>query len=766
MADYAAELAELMPEKTTIPRQGVGINVKRLIKLRGRLMALVALAIFVPAFALVYLFIPREFVASTDIEFRAATPRILTDADRNISGTPAYESFVNTQIQLIMGYPILSRVLDNDAIKAIPEIAMRNDALHYLRGRLDADSQMRTELVRFSFRHEDRNIALTVLDTVLSEYEEYLREQESVQGNIARRALADQEDALGQELQQQRSQIVALRKELGVPVGETAGMDPTETESYRINLANAEGDITRADTALRQSRNLVERVENFLQQWRANPREPIYALGVEERVNINPNVNLLAGQLAGVQQELATLEETYVEGAPQLSVKRSEVAGIESKLEQVRATARGDVLQSLLAEYEFEIIANESNLEDAVDRRERFLALLREYDEVRVELSQGLAELAELERRSTYTRDQLQSLQNRLMNISIESQAPARVSVVGSATAPGDPENTQRLRFWLVSFLAAVMGGIGAGLLKETTDQNVRSAEDVAYVTDLPILASVPDSREDRLPPDVRIATVSADYPGSMTADEFRRAVARILHAGKRAGETKTCVVASPARGDGKTTLACNLALILAQADRRVLLVDVDSRNPGVERCFGLTPSAGLGEMLSGASLEHDPDRSTAYENLFVLGPGLHSEDMIERLASRDMADFLEGAEELFDHIIIDTPASLLMAETRLLAPLADGVVVVAGAGVSSFGMLRRALRSIQDSGGNIMGMVVNRVRHAPGGYMRENRESYYRRNTGHRQGNGAGISRPRRNRGQAPAIVLVDEDDHDQRRS
>lgn len=762
MADYAAEFAELMPEKTTLPRQGVGINVKRLLKLRGQLMAIVAVAIAVPACVAVFFLVPREYVASQDIEFRATTQRILTDAERNISGTPAYESFVNTQIQLITGYPILSRVLDNDAVKAIPAIASRDDALFYLRDRLEAETQIRTELVRFTFRHEDRNIALTVLETVLSEYNGYLEEQETEQGNISRRALADQEESLAQELNQQREQILALRKELGVPVGEEAGVEPTETESFRINLANAEGDITSADTALRQSRKLVERVEAFLAQWQANPSEPIYALGVEERVNLNPNVTLLAEQVAAEQQEMASLEEIYVEDAPQLEVKRSEVRGVENKLEEVRAKARGDALRSLLAEYEFEVVSNESNLEDAVDRRERFMGLLEEYDEERVELSQGLAELAELERRSTYTRDQLQALRNRMMNLSIESQAPARVSVVGEVSAPGEPESTERQKLWLVSLLAAIMGGIAVGLLKETTDQNIRSAEDVAYVTDLPVLAAIPDISEDRLPADAQIATVSADYPGSMTADEFRRIVARILYAGRRAGETKTCVVASAARGDGKTTLACNLALILAQADRRVLLVDVDSRNPAVERCFGLTPSAGLGELLSGEGLDHDPDRSTAYENLFVMGPGLHSEDMLERLASRDMADFLEGAEEIFDHIIVDTPASLLMSETRLLAPLADGVVVATGAGISSFGMLRRALRSIEDSGGNIMGVVINRVRQAPGGYLRRNLESYYQQDTGHTVNGGARIPRPRRSGSTAPSIVLVDDDNED----
>ncbi len=185
--------------------------------------------------------------------------------------------------------------------------------------------------------------------------------------------------------------------------------------------------------------------------------------------------------------------------------------------------------------------------------------------------------------------------------------------------------------------------------------------------------------------------------------------------------------------------------------------MDTDSRNPSVEHAFGFRPAVGLSELLRGEELKHDPDRATEYENLYVLGPGLHSGDLIERMGSREMREFLEGAAELFDHIIVDSPASLLMAETRFLAALVDGVVVVAGAGVSSFGMLRRCLDSVEETGARILGIVVNGVRPSPGGYLRQNLDQYYSEES-HRQG---GDSVPlRRARSMAEPSILIAGDE------
>jgi len=310
--------------------------------------------------------------------------------------------------------------------------------------------------------------------------------------------------------------------------------------------------------------------------------------------------------------------------------------------------------------------------------------------------------------------------------LTVEIEGPARVSATGPATSSGKPDQSDRIKLGLLSILGAFSFSLIFGVFLEFRDQNIRSEQDVAYVTDLPVLATIPHTKEDKLPKDVNVATVTADYPNSMTADQFRQVVARMIQWEHRGRRMQSIAVVSPQHNEGKSILASNLAIALAQSDRKVLLVDANSRNPAVERFFNLEPAEGLTDMLSGESLVQDPDRETYIENLYVVGTGIHDTDLIEKLASKEMSNFIRGAERLFDYVIIDTPAALLTSEAKLLAPMVSGILVSVGAGKSSFGVLRRCIRNMEESGGMILGVVVNGVRHVTGGYLRQNRDMYY----------------------------------------
>lgn len=755
MSDLSAEFEDLQPERSAAPNPGVGINVKRLLKLRGHIMALVFAVIAIPSAVAIWLLVPKQYTAEATIEFRASVPRVIGDQRTIAAGSAQYESYVNTQLTLISGWGILSEVVKDPSVQGLSAIQRHGDgAIQYIMKNIEMDNKDLTELVNVTYKDTDPDEARAILKTILDKYSEYAQRNEEDLARRRKQALVDKQEELYKELDAQRQVIAERRKQIEVPVGDTPGQEPTETESYRINLAQAESDILKAQTGQRQAEKTLLRLKEFRAQQEKHPEAPLFALGVEEKVNQDPNVVLLTGQLAEIQQEFSVLEGTYVSGAPQVQVKRHEVEAVQGKVNEVKARARTAVLNALVSEIEGTLDAETAALEDAEGRRTRFMGLLEEYRKRNVELAQSLAEITDLERRYQDTRDYLRQINDQLLELDLEANAPARAAI-GAVNVPSDPDVKQRLKFLLVALVLASVAGVGLGVALELSDQNIRSAEDIGYVSDLPILANIPHADEDRLPAGANIARVTDDHRGSATADEYRHVAARILYSGRRGVETKTCVIASAARGDGKTTLACNLAIVLAQAERRVLLVDVDSRTPSVEAMFGLPPGPGLAELLSGEPVEHDPDRATEFPNLFVLGPGLKGVDLIERLASREIGDFLQGAEEIFDHIIIDTPASLLMSEAKLLAPMADSVVMVVGAGVSSFGMVRRSIRAMEEAGGRILGIVLNGLKHAPGGYLRQNIDMYYEQQAARR---GEHASPMPRGRKREPSIVLVQD--------
>jgi capsular exopolysaccharide synthesis family protein len=750
MPDYSAELAELMPENTTIPRQGVGINVRRLLKLRGPLMAMIFAALFVPAVVLIMLFVPKFFIAGAELEFKEVRPGILDTNDRGQRSS--YESFVNTQIRYIEGYALRKAVLEDPEVRQNTDLANRDDALQTLVENLEASFIPNTELVGLSYKDENREDAVLILSTVVEQYMAYALEQETSSGGIKRRTLTEKEGELSVRLEELRGRLVKLRKAAGIAPGETGVLEPAEAESYRLQLASAESDLAAAEANLRLNENKLSQVNEKLASFESDPTRPVYSLGIEELVLQNPAVMLLTEQLAQVQQELTVLEDRYVEDAPQLRVKRREQEVLAEKLEIVEADVRGEMLNVLDAQVEQEIDEGEAARDAALLRAEQLRSLLNNLRQESIEKASDLAEIDKVDQEIAEVTAQLDQVREELFQLEVESNAPARVGIASGANAEQQPSQRERVKFLLIALLGCFSVALFTGVALESTDQNIRSGEDVAYVSNLSLLSSIPHTAEDRLPAQVNAAMLTAEYPGTLTADEFRRTVARILSSPGLVGEARSVLVVSPARGDGKTTLASNLAIVLAQADRRVLLVDVDSRNPGVERAFGLRHGAGLAEMLAGEDLSHDPDQATEFENLFVLGPGLRTAGLVDRLASREMREFLAGAEDLFDHVIIDTPASLLMSEARLLAPMVDGVVVVVGAGISTFGMLRRCLRILDDVGSKIMGVVVNGVRHSPLGYLKGNLDQYYAS-----QGPAnSGMNATSRQRNRDASIVLV----------
>jgi Mrp family chromosome partitioning ATPase len=146
------------------------------------------------------------------------------------------------------------------------------------------------------------------------------------------------------------------------------------------------------------------------------------------------------------------------------------------------------------------------------------------------------------------------------------------------------------------------------------------------------------------------------------------------------------------------------------------------------------------------------------------MGPGLATEEMVGRLASKDMMDFLESVERDFDHVIIDTPPALLMADAKLLAPVVDGVILVVGVGVSTLGMIQRCLREMEQVDANMLGLVLNGIRSTRGGYLRKNLELYYDYSESGARGNGHAAAQAQADADDQdaaiPAIVLMGDED------
>jgi capsular exopolysaccharide synthesis family protein len=199
---------------------------------------------------------------------------------------------------------------------------------------------------------------------------------------------------------------------------------------------------------------------------------------------------------------------------------------------------------------------------------------------------------------------------------------------------------------------------------------------------------------------------VAALEPESLASEQYRALRTRITQS-ENGRAVRTIAITSPAKGDGKSVSAANLALTMAQEyQRRVVLVDADLRHPRAHHLLGLTEGAGLAEVLKG-ELELDAALVTLPDyNLTVLPAGVPPSHPAELLGSTAMRRVIEALRQRYDRIVIDMPPAAPLADAQILSPLVDGIVVIVRAGVTPRPAIERTLAGFDRA--KVLGLVLN----------------------------------------------------------
>lgn len=201
-------------------------------------------------------------------------------------------------------------------------------------------------------------------------------------------------------------------------------------------------------------------------------------------------------------------------------------------------------------------------------------------------------------------------------------------------------------------------------------------------------------------------ALVAAHSPDAAAARQYRGLCTRIVHA-DQGSPVKVIMITSPGAGEGKSVTAANLALTMAREYQRpTCLIDANFRSPMLQEMFGLPDGPGLVDVLAGRASLDQALTLVEPAGITVLPAGKGVEHPAELLSTPLMRRTLDALRAQFDRIIIDTPAALPMVDLGLLEPLADRVVLVVRAGMTSKASIQDAMSSIDSS--RLLGVVLN----------------------------------------------------------
>lgn len=323
--------------------------------------------------------------------------------------------------------------------------------------------------------------------------------------------------------------------------------------------------------------------------------------------------------------------------------------------------------------------------------------------------------LANRTSRSAAEDERLAELQTRLASLRatyaalVTASSPAssnQLTIIEEAVPNPAPLPRGRAQTVIFAGLLGLVLALCIALLVEHLDDKVRAPDDAERITRLPNIGDIAAIGTSSGPTDLSLPYVLP--PGTPGGEGFRSLRTNIELSAPSA--PRSLLVTSPLRGEGRTTVAANLAVAFAQAGRRVLLVDVDLREPFLDRVFDLPNTRGLSDALRSSESPADLTQPTAVTSLQVLTSGerpLNPSELVTSSRMRDVIAELVRANEL---VIFDSPPVLEAAEPAMLASVVDATLLVLAAGRTTQGTLREARDALALARATVIGTVLNRV--------------------------------------------------------
>jgi capsular exopolysaccharide synthesis family protein len=400
-----------------------------------------------------------------------------------------------------------------------------------------------------------------------------------------------------------------------------------------------------------------------------------------------------------------------------------------------------------------EIEAKRSQRKTEIAEQTRLANLYHARDTLRV-LEERLAELQRLrdeacdkqkaldEARAGYdqivkTRDERIEMLNQIkaqiekITLMLKDPQTPKVQRLREAPAPLEMVRSRHVLLWVPGgTMLGLLFGLSLAFLVEVLNDLMRTPGEVKRFLHLPLLGVIPDADEDRAADDIDLCHVVNQAPCSLLGESYRRCRTNI----DLSAETgpKTLLVASGNAGDGRTSLACNLAEAFVAKHERVLLIDANLRQPRLHLVFPRGVSGETGErrpgltsLLMGQCQIKEGIHPSAIAGLQLIYAGPPTANPADLLAGRPMKELIERVSQHYDRVIIDSPPVLLVSDAKMLARLADATLLVVNAGATRRGAAQRTASELQEVGANVIGCVLFGAGAIKGGYFRQEFKAY-----------------------------------------
>ena len=564
----------------------------------------------------------------------------------------------------------------------------------YLAG-LSVRPVFNTRLVSIAFSSPDPSLATEITNVHVREFVRETYQQHAQTGEEAQRYLEGKLNEIEARVEKSEAALNSYRRQRGIV--EFSLDDKNQMISDRIaDLNRAVGNAEAVRISLESDVRTID----------SNDYDALPAVAESTLIQT------LKGESSKLEGQYASLSNQFTLDYPPVAQMHAQLLEVQRReREEVRK-----VVESIKAKY------------NSASERENELRREFEHEKDRaMALKDASLQDAVLARDVETSRTLYQSVLERikLLGVATESQM-TNITIVDPAEMPTVASSPkQELTLVLCGFLV-LSAGICVAFVREASDRGLKSADEVQSYLQFPNLATVvhfdpPTKLEVRptgLLPTGFDETHDRDFGGNQAAPardlftaagEAYRAIRTGILLSRSETSPRTILFSSAMGGEGKSVTATNCALMFAQLDERVLLIDADLRRPRCHEILGRDSHPGLTEVLAGLNQLDQAIQSTASKGLFFLSAGLTPPNPSELLGSQRMRGILTAAASSFDHVLIDSPPILPVSDSVVLSTLVDGVVMVVCAQTTK-NLVRDACARLVYVGSKMLGVVLNNV--------------------------------------------------------
>ena len=648
----------------------------------------------------------------------------------NESSISNYVGFMNTQAEKVASSSVVQRVADalvnknlsffNDEPSGLlskvkqklgiprtkPEPAARLKLAIVVDESITVVADDRTELIKITMRSMDPQEAKQIVDAFITAYMDIEVVRSLEDENQQLKLLEAERDALAQRMDSDRETMYQLGQEFG----SVSLQSREDMQLQRI------AELLSMLTTIQGERIELEGRVQLLERTKEQPMLPAELLRMrQDYINQDPAVLALMPTISLLEQELIATKQTLQPMHPELRSKTENLDALKARLDELKeeasqafderaakeaAEAGSRMLITVRSELE-EKKAFEKSLQETIDAE----------DVETVTVGRKQLAIQELQDKLVFAKERYDVVVGRIQDLSLQRQRPARISVHYNADIVSIAD--KRIKFSAAIIFVALVCGMGLAHLRDKADQSLRTPDDVAKRIGLRIIGTT--TSLDAVKPAFLPEQIVGDY-------QIIRANLGLLGA---EGVPRKLVVTSPGMKEGKTTFAVNLATSMAEAGKRVLLIDGDLRKPDVARLLNLPKGTrGLQDVLCGVKFEQAVF-SMASTGLDVLAADFdNSADAYELLAMPSTAKRIEMISRKYDHVIIDTPPTLGFPDALVWAKIGGAAILVSYAGHTTMPDLKEAKERLAQIDVQVLGTVLSSVQ-AGHGYYRHG-HGYY----------------------------------------